>query len=190
MTRRLMMVAVLGLAGAIGAGAQGEGHATTAAQVEPAKAFDAALSSVEKEFMSAANAMPAEKYSFTPASLSITGAKYDGVKTFAQEVTHVTQANYYFFSAASGLKPEIDVKAIGALKTKAEIVAAAAASFAFGHKAMATLTKQNAFEVVKGDEVQTRATLAGESVAHAFDHYGQMVEYLRMNGIVPPASVK
>ena len=190
MTRNLIMVAVLGLTGAIGAGAQSEGHANTAAQAEPAKAFDVALSSVEKEFMSAANAMPAEKYSFTPASLAISGAKYDGVKTFAQEVTHVTQANYFYFSAASGLKPDPNVKAIGALKTKAEIVAAAAASFTFGHRAMATLTKQNAFDVVKGDDVQTRATLAGEAVAHAFDHYGQMVEYLRMNGVVPPASVK
>jgi len=47
---------------------------------------------------------------------------------------------------------------------------------------------QNAFESVQGTD--TRASLAGGLVAHANDHYGQLVEYLRMNGIVPPASRK
>jgi len=71
-------------------------------------------------------------------------------------------------------------------------VAALAGSFAFAHKAIATLTPGNAFEVVKLPEpgMWTRGTLAAFGVAHAFDHYGQMVEYLRMNGIVPPASAK
>jgi len=67
-------------------------------------------------------------------------------------------------------------------------VAAAQASFDFAHKAFAALTAKNAFESVRGD--QTRASIAGGLVAHGFDHYGQMVEYLRMNGIVPPASAK
>ncbi|MFP5248228.1 MAG: DinB family protein, partial [Acidobacteriota bacterium] len=63
-------------------------------------------------------------------------------------------------------------------------------SFRFGHKAIATLTPANAFEVLHSNEpgLQTRATLAAFAIAHANDHYGQMVEYLRMNGMVPPAS--
>jgi len=88
----------------------------------------------------------------------------------------------------SGLKPDVDVKAIGSLTDKDKLVAALAASFDFLHKAIGTMTAQNAFESVKG--TQTRASLAGFAIAHGFDHYGQLVEYLRMNGIVPPASAK
>jgi hypothetical protein len=64
--------------------------------------------------------------------------------------------------------------------------------FAFERKAIATLTPTNSFEVIESSEpgFQTRATLASFGVSHAFDHYGQMVEYLRMNGIMPPASAK
>ena len=81
---------------------------------------------------------------------------------------------------------------IAKLTKKDEVVAALANSFAFGHKAIATLTVANAFEVVSIQEpgIYSRATLAEFGVSHAFDHYGQMVEYLRMNGIVPPASAK
>jgi hypothetical protein len=80
------------------------------------------------------------------------------------------------------------VKALANIKGKDAAVAALQASFVFSHKAFGTLTAQNAFESVKGTD--TRASLAGGLVAHAFDHYGQLVEYLRMNGIVPPASRK
>jgi hypothetical protein len=78
------------------------------------------------------------------------------------------------------------------LTKKEDVVAALAGSFAFGHKAIATLTAANAFEVVTIPEpgFYTRATLAEFDVSHANDHYGQMVEYLRMNGLVPPASAK
>ena len=86
--------------------------------------------------------------------------------------------------------PLSDVAAIAKMTKKDNIVAALAGSFAFGHKAIATLTVANAFEVVNVPElgVQTRSTLALFTVGHGFDHYGQMVEYLRMNGFVPPAS--
>jgi hypothetical protein len=109
------------------------------------------------------------------------------VRTFAQQVTHVAQANYFFFSMLSGLKPDVDVQGLAKLTAKDDVAAALAGSFAFGHKAVATLTVANAFEVLKTPEpgVQTRSTFAGFAIAHANDHYGQMVEYLRMNGIVP-----
>ncbi len=86
----------------------------------------------------------------------------------------------------------MDPRAILKMTKKDDVVAALAASFAFAHKAIATLTPANAFEVIKSPEpgFQTRATLAAFGIAHGFDHYGQMVEYLRMNGIVPPASAK
>jgi uncharacterized damage-inducible protein DinB len=103
-------------------------------------------------------------------------------------VGHVAQANYSYASRASGLKPDVDVKAIATMTNKDQLVAALTASFAFSHKAMETLTEKNAFESVGG--MQTRVSVAGGLVAHGFDHYGQLVEYLRMNGMVPPASAK
>ena len=169
--------------------------AGTAAVATPADAVNAQLRLIEGEMMGAVDAMPADKYSFAPsAAIFVPGqkAEFATVRTFVQQVTHVAQANYFFFSTISGLKPDVDMKAIPKLTNKDEAVAALAGSFAFGHKAISTLTAANAFEVLKSPEpgLQTRATLATFAVAHAFDHYGQMVEYLRMNGIVPPASAK
>jgi uncharacterized damage-inducible protein DinB len=163
--------------------------------VTPAKAIDSELGLIEGEMMGAVKAMPAEKYDFAPsASIFAMGQKteFATVRTFAQQATHVAQANYFFYMAVSGLKPDVDVKAIGSMTKKEDVVAALAASFAFAHKAIATVTAANAFEVVQIPEpgIQTKATLAQFGVSHAFDHYGQMVEYLRMNGIVPPASAK
>jgi hypothetical protein len=83
----------------------------------------------------------------------------------------------------------VDMEKIGKLTKKDETIAALAGSFAFAHKAIATITAANAFEPIKGvDGIHTRATVAAFGVAHGYDHYGQMVEYLRMNGIVPPGS--
>jgi uncharacterized damage-inducible protein DinB len=73
------------------------------------------------------------------------------------------------------------------LKTKADIIKFLKDSFALGHKAAATLTTQNMLQTPEKSK-SSRLRLATFGVAHAFDHYGQMVEYLRMNGIVPPAS--
>ena len=159
--------------------------------IEPAKAFDEMLNNFEGELTGAAKAMPADKYSFapTPATFAATQkTNYATVKTFAQEITHIASANYYYAGAYGGMKTEVDMKALNALTDKDQILAALAASFVFAHKANATLTAKNAFESVH--ETSTRATLAGGLVAHGFDHYGQVVEYLRMNGIVPPASAK
>jgi plastocyanin len=160
--------------------------------VSPAKALDDLLSLFEREAMGVAMAMPADKYGFAPSAAMFAPGqtvKYEGVRTFAQEVTHVAEANYYFYSAVSGLKPDVDTTKIESLTSKEDAVAALAGSIAFAHKAIATITAENAFETIKGaDGMHTRATLAAFGVAHGYDHYGQMVEYLRMNGIVPPGS--
>jgi hypothetical protein len=163
--------------------------------VTPAAALDSELSLIEGEMMSAVKAMPADKFAFAPsASIFVPGqaTEFATVRTFAQQVTHVAQANYFFFATLSGLKPDMDTKTLAKLTSKDDVVAALAGSFAFGHKAIATLTVANAFEVLKTPEpgIQTRSTFAGFAIAHCFDHYGQMVEYMRMNAIVPPASAK
>ncbi|HEX9197939.1 MAG TPA: DinB family protein [Acidobacteriaceae bacterium] len=157
--------------------------------VDPAKSFDAALTRVENLWMGAAQAMPADKYDFAPSAAAFApGQKvqFDGVRTFAQIVTHTIQANYSYFSRVGGVKPDVDTKAIGDLKSKDDIVKALAATFAFAHKAVANVTAANAFLSVGGP--QTPASAFAGAVGHAEDEYGQAVEYLRMNAIVPPAS--
>lgn len=176
------------LAGVLALSSMGALTQAPAGQVSLAAANDTMLTVFEQQFMGVAKAMPAEKYNFSPASLAIPGAKYDAVRTFADEVRHVAQANFYFYGAVSGMKPTADVKAIGTLKTKDEIVAALAASFAFGHKALTTLTPATEGEPLDIDRLKTKGTVAAFAVAHGFDHYGQMVEYLRMNGVTPPGS--
>ena len=140
--------------------------------------------------MDAAEAMPEEKFNFSPESLNIPGADYKGVRTFAVQVRHIAASNYFIWSPITGDKlPESlkDGNGPEAIKTKAEIIKFLKDSFALGHKAAATLTPQNMFEIPEHSK-SSRLYLANFGVAHAFDHYGQMVEYLRMNGIIPPAS--
>jgi uncharacterized damage-inducible protein DinB len=144
----------------------------------------------EYEFRSAAEAMPAEKYGYRPAPGDY-GGVFPGygpkeLRTFAEQVKHVAQQNYVFFSDVGRMQPDVDVDAIAKLKTKDDIVAALEASFAFAHKAVATLTIENASEVVPGPQLATRATTAAHGIAHGYNHQGQLVEYERMNGIEPP----
>jgi uncharacterized damage-inducible protein DinB len=195
--RTQILFALLLSVGAMGATAQmSPSYAGPAAGAiaEPSKAYDSQLSLIEGEIMSAVKAMPAEKFGFAPsAAIFVPGqpTKFETVRTFAQQATHVAEANYFFYGIVSGLKPDVDVSGIEKLTKKEDVVAALAGSYAYAHRAIVTLTAANAFEVIKSPEpgFQTRATLADFGIAHAFDHYGQIVEYLRMNGIVPPASM-
>jgi hypothetical protein len=167
--------------------------ASAGTKEDPAKAVDGLLSMMESAVVGAAKAMPADKYSFAPAQgifAANESTQFDTVRTFVAQVTHLAQANYFFFGW-SFIKPDRDLKAIGAITTKDEALAALEASFVYAHKAIATITAENAFVVVKPvDGFTTRTTIAAFAAAHGYDHYGQMVEYLRMNGIVPPASAK
>ena len=155
-----------------------------------ASALDHEISGVEKQIVDVAEAMPEDKYNFSPETLNIPGADYKGVRTFAVQVKHVAASNYFIWSPLTGDKlPEglKDGDGPENLKTKADIIKFLKDSFALGHKAAATLTTENMLQN-PGNSKSTRLHLATFGVAHAFDHYGQMAEYLRMNGIVPPAS--
>jgi uncharacterized damage-inducible protein DinB len=175
-----------------GAAAAGPAVGTIAT---PAAALDAQLMLIEMQMMGAVKAMPAEKYGFAPSQAIFAPAQkseFATVRTFGEEATHVAQANYFFASLVTSQPPDPKIQNVAKLTGKDDVVAALADSFTALHKAIATLTAANAFEVIKWPEpgLATRATTASFAVAHAFDHYGQMVEYLRMNGIVPPASAK
>ena len=185
----LMVVGVVGVPAQMGGGMGAGPQVAAGSAVDPAKSMDAAVTRLENLWMGAAQAMPAEKYGFAPsAAIFVPGqtVKYDGVRTFAQIVTHTIQANYNAFASVGGVKPEVDVQAIGSLKNKDDIVKALAATFAFAHKAVANVTAANAFQSIRG--TQTPVTAFAGAIGHAEDEYGQAVEYLRMNAIVPPAS--
>ena len=155
-----------------------------------ASALDREISAVEKQIVEVAEAMPEDKFNFSPESFNIPGSDYKGVRTFALQVKHVAASNWFIWSPLTGEKlPEglKDGNGPEALKTKAEIIKFLKDSFALGHRAAAALTTENMLQS-PGTSKSTRLRLATFGVAHAFDHYGQMIEYLRMNGIVPPAS--
>jgi hypothetical protein len=155
-----------------------------------ASTVDREISGVEKQVVDAAEAMPEDKFNFSPESLNIPGADYKGVRSFAVQVKHVAASNYFLWSHLTGDKlPEglKDGNGPENLKSKADILKFLKDSFALGHKAAATLTTENMLQPPE-DSKSPRLYLATFGVAHAYDHYGQMVEYLRMNGIVPPAS--
>ena len=152
--------------------------------------MDREISNIEKEVVDAAEAMPEDKFNFSPESLNIPGGEYKGVRTFACRSSISPHPTMLFWSPLTGDKlPEDYMGGNGPedLKTKAEIIKFLKDSFALGHKAAATLTSENMLQPPEHSK-SSRLHLATFGVAHAFDHYGQMVEYLRMNGIVPPAS--
>jgi uncharacterized damage-inducible protein DinB len=159
-----------------------------------ASAIDQQISILEREFVGAAEAMPDDKFNFTPITLNIPGSEYKTVKTFAEEVRHVAATNYLLWGAITGDKspiPSTEDNGPSSLKTKAEIIKYLKDSFALGHKAAQSITAENAAAQVPspfGQGQTTKLFCATFAVGHAFDHYGQMVEYLRMNGIIPPAS--
>jgi len=154
------------------------------------KLYDGELKLVESEVVPLAEAMPAEKYDFRPSE----GAFKD-VRTFGQQVKHLAAVIYLVTAASQGQKPPADIGAgengPDSIKTKAEIMQFLKDAFTFGHKMTSMLTAQNQMDLVKspfGGRDQPRAGLAHEAVWHTFDHYGQMVVYARMNGVIPPAS--
>jgi uncharacterized damage-inducible protein DinB len=154
--------------------------------------LDAMVTNAEREIVPAADAMPEDKYSFAP-----TGGEFKGVRTFAEQVKHLAAANYQLSARILGEKPPAGTvgtkseTAPDSVKTKAEIMEHLKCSFAYLHKAVATIDEKNTVEPIKGASgtwQRTRLGLAVDAIAHSYDHYGQMVEYLRMNGIIPPAS--
>jgi hypothetical protein len=141
--------------------------------------------------VSAADTMPADKYGFAP-----TDGEFKGVRTFGQQVKHLAATNYILAAAALGEEPPAgagDEMGPDTVRTKAEILDYLNGSFEHLAKAIEAIGDKNAtvksspISPLKG-AVTTRLALTVEAMIHAFDHYGQMVEYLRMNGVVPPAS--
>jgi uncharacterized damage-inducible protein DinB len=153
-------------------------------QMTPAESYGKLLSLLEKEFVAAAEAMPEDKFNFAPAA---TMGDFKGVRSFSAQIKHVAGSNYYFFGNPGTTEADVKAKedAIEKLTTKAEIIQALKDSLTQAHTYVDGITQQNAFVMTENG---TRGGMAAFGMAHMMDHYGQLVEYLRMNGIVPPAS--
>ena len=155
------------------------------------RALQSLMKIVEKEIISAVDAMPADKFGFAP-----TDGEFKGVRTFGQMVKHLSATNHILAAAALGEESPADSgDELGpeSVRTKTEILTYLKSSFVHLDKAVEAIGKTdipvNASPIspLKRGEV-TRLALIAETLLHAYDHYGQMVEYLRMNGVVPPAS--
>lgn len=189
---RIFATTLILAASALGQAAQTTAPPPLAPPATPtlASAIDREITAIEKQVLDAAEAMPEDKFNFSPQSLNLPGANYKGVRTFAVQVKHIAASNYFIWSGLTGDKLPANLKDGNGpedIRTKAEVLAFLKDSFALGHKAAATLTTENMLQTPEHSK-STRLHLATFGVAHAFNHYGQMVEYLRMNGIVPPAS--
>jgi uncharacterized damage-inducible protein DinB len=148
----------------------------------PADVYGKLLNLMEQQFVSAAEAMPEDKFNFAPSQ-----GEFKGVRSFGSQVKHVAEANYYFFGGANFSEADNKAKsdAIEKLTTKADIIQALKDSFALAHTMVGSITPENAFVTTAHG---TPGGMASFGLAHMMDHYGQLVVYLRMNGIVPPAS--
>lgn len=155
------------------------------------RALQALLKIAEEQIIPAVDAMPADKFGFAP-----TDGEFKSVRTFGQMVKHLSATNHILAAAALAEQPPADAgDELGpeSVRTKAEILTYLKDSFAHLDKAVEAIGQTNAevnpspISPLKKGAV-TRSALVVESLMHACDHYGQIVEYLRMNGVVPPAS--
>ena len=152
--------------------------------------FAKANAAIEAAVISLAEDMPEAKYSFVP-----TNGRYKGVRSFAQLVKHVAVDNYVDAAALLREKPPIDVgereNGPDSITSKAQILQFVRDSFAYMQKAIRTVNQDNLMESIQFPAGATvtipRLRVVDAAMAHLWDIYGQMIEYLRMNGIDPQA---
>jgi uncharacterized damage-inducible protein DinB len=162
---------------------------TQAAQQTVRYVLERDLAGMEKQLVGVAEAMPADKYSFAP-----TNGEFRGVRNFARQVKHAAAVHYVIGAAILGEAPPADAadeRGPEALKTKAEVTRYLQDSIVYLRRAVATIDDKNLLQPIKspfGQGTETRLALVIGAIAHSSNHYGQMVEYLRMNGVIPPGS--
>lgn len=185
-----ILLLAIGPAGtAVGANAQSSMQAKPDQKPTFAMVLDRSLSNIEREVVPAAEAMPEDKFNFAP-----TQGEFKGVRTFAQQVKHIAAANYMLGSGILGEKPPLDLEGENGpakITSKADSVQFLKDSFTYLHKALNSIDDTNVLGLVQspfGPNKVTRLGLAVGAISHPNDHYGQMVEYLRMNNIIPPGS--
>jgi hypothetical protein len=197
---RLTLACAFALAWTTATAQQQTPHQPTAAELSrnetPAKAIMRTFEFQEYDVRSAAEAMPEDKWDFRPAPGMFKNEKPEfgpaEVRTFREQVKHVACANFAFAAELDGIKPPAacDNGGPSPANTRKELLIYLRDSFAALNKSLNAITVKNMFDPIEGPYAgpNTRLGLAGVAVWHAADHYGQMVIYLRLNGIVPPSS--
>ena|SRR5437899_1346772 len=149
--------------------------------------IDLWVTKTEQLVVPAADALPESSYGFRP-----TAGEFTGVRTFAEQVKHLAAANYQLAAIALGEDPPPGTQnetAPDSVRTKSEILCYLHGSFVSLHRAATRINRRNLEDrIVVGKESENAVGLVVDALAHAQNHYGQMAEYLRLNGIVPPAS--
>lgn len=152
--------------------------------------IDRLFAKVESDILTTAEAMPEERFDFTPDSLHIKGAAFDSVRTFAGQVMHLATDNILIWAAINNQKIAYDITDVNGpknIRTKTDVIKYLKYSFEIGRKAIQTMTAANATDLVEFRYRKlSKLDLAFYGIVHANEHYGQMVVYVRMCGIVPP----
>lgn len=149
--------------------------------------FDMQLSEVEHEVIGVVETMPADKFSFAPREGAFTT-----VRTFGVQARHIGFCLNEVAVALLGepMLPHPDQEGPRNVTSKADVVRYLKEAFAHAHRALGTVTNNNLLEEIAdpyAEKLRTnRLTAATIFLSHTWDHYGQMVEYLRMNNLTPP----
>jgi uncharacterized damage-inducible protein DinB len=173
-----------GLAQTPGGGAPAAGGPVAAQPSFPATSFltptKATWESTRNLVLGIVEVMPEDKYDFKPTP---------AVRTFRDNVIHLIGENYTFFGRVSGENLPSNAR-FDALKSRDEIVKALRESYDYGSKVWAGLTEEKALELVEGrggQRVQRWSAIL-LAIQDNMNHYGNLVVYVRLNGLVPPRS--
>src|SRR5258706_3829275 len=138
-----------------------------------------AYAHVKAILVRSAQKMPEENYSFKPT---------DTVRSYGQIIGHVADAQYLFCSVALGEKnPALDIE--HSKTSKADLIAALNAGFAYCDKAYDGMTDASAVQTIKlfGNDAPRLSALTANNM-HNLEHYGNLVTHIRLKNIVPPSS--
>jgi uncharacterized damage-inducible protein DinB len=136
-------------------------------------------SNAKNDILKSADKLAEDKYAFKPT---------DSVRSFGQVLAHVADGQYEFCGAAAGNHDQKNIEQTA--KTKADIVAALKAAFAYCDAIYAGMTDAKAAEMIPafGGIRITRLSMLDFNVSHTMEHYGNLVTYMRIQGVVPPSS--
>lgn len=174
--------------------AQAGGAAAPTTPPTIASVLNRQLGGIEREIMNAVDAIPEDKFTFSPATGNIPGdfKTPNPVRTMAEQFKHIGDDLEGSAAAILGQKREASADENGPknVTTKTDVANYLKAVFGKAHSAIDTINQQNAVEEIQSPSGRktTRLALAVGVIAHTNNHYGQIIEYMRMNSIVPPES--
>jgi uncharacterized damage-inducible protein DinB len=179
--KQTLLTIALFLVCALPAVAEEKGPSTSPASPASPKDWPDQWKNGTDRLLEAAEAMPEDKYGYRPTQ---------DVDTFGEQLKHAALAMKVLLANAEGKTVSLKDAGTEPLKTKAEIIALLRKVAAEGAAVIGRVAGKNDAQVVQSQFFgkTTRRFLLIQAIAHNNNHYGQLVFYLRLNGIVPPAS--